>query len=645
MANTFKAQVDIVGNEGVSQVLNTVSHKFANVFDGIARRTNGVMNGMSESVGSKLQQLANTTKGLWGPSGVLGAVGGALAIGGTAHAMGQFAEQVAQLKGMAGSIGMPVEQFQQWRFAAQQAGVEAGMLTNGLARLGETAFQVAQGGAKEQAKLFQAMHVAVRDQQGNVRGISDVAMDVAERFREHIQRIDQLRKQGNFALAGQLEAETNNAAQQMFGMKAREVAGLLAQGREGLQRAFDDANRTGGVFGEEQVEKIESYAKAMNKLQFAKQGLVAGLFADKMQVMANKMAGLAMKIGEFTRKHPAIMKTVSSALVLAAGLTSVATAAKLAGMAFRFIGVANPWMLALAAAAALVYANWEKIEPVLEGVSEWLQQVWQMAQPVIEQFGSDVWTVFAGTLSDIKQTFTDITGAVSGLASEIPGASEKMGGLTSKFQAAADIANGLRVIVDLLTIAVETLAAPFRLLAVFVEATSDKWGQLRSSWEKGGALGLVRHFNDPKQDFSADLWNRWMQNFGPSGQRMGAAFTDLYDEESHPATAESMQAGARFAADQATPYRFTANTPALAGNYNIPYSPGVGYQPAALASAPTATDWKSKPQEVTLKTDGKIGIDVRVALDRALLEQQTGVDQSGAPAVVGDVGVSTVHAA
>ncbi|CAB3784035.1 hypothetical protein LMG28614_01855 [Paraburkholderia ultramafica] len=50
------------------------------------------------------------------------------------------------------------------------------------------------------------------------------------------------------------------------------------------------------------------------------------------------------------------------------------------------------------------------------------------------------------------------------------------------------------------------------------------------------------------------------------------------------------------------------------------------------------------PVPVQMDAKGKIGIDVRVATDQGLTVSQSGVDTSGAPRIVGNVGLSHVTA-
>jgi hypothetical protein len=109
---------------------------------------------------------------------------------------------------------------QRWSYAAKQAGVDADMMMRGIANMNKAVFDVAHGGAEAQAELFRQIGVSVKDAKGNTRGITEVAMDVADRFKDHVDRIAKLRAHGQFALANTLQGEDDNAAESLFGMKS-----------------------------------------------------------------------------------------------------------------------------------------------------------------------------------------------------------------------------------------------------------------------------------------------------------------------------------------------------------------------------------------------------------------------------------------
>ncbi|QCP50155.1 hypothetical protein FAZ95_13790 [Trinickia violacea] len=657
MSTAFKSKVEITATEGVSEVCNRINARLGEMARVVHDRTKFMMNDMAATVGEKMQMIANHTKGLWGSSGILGALGGALATGGAVESLNELSEKVEHLRMQGASIGMPVAEMQRWSYAAEQAGVDADVLTRGLAKMGETAFDVARGKAKDQAELFKQMGVAVKDAKGNVRGITDVAMDVASRFKEHMDRINKLRDQGNASLAGRLESESNNAAQKMFGMKAREVAALMAEGKEGIRKAFAEADSTGGVFSDEQVEKVEKYAKSLKKLEFAKQGLLVNLFADKMEWLANKASGLASKIGAFEKAHPALFKIASGAIAAAGGLIVLATTARLAQMGFTFlaggqlvteireVGLAaamsarmvglmggaaraaggalraitsmNPWLLALSAAAALIYYNWDKIQPVVEKVWSNLVGVWDAVEPLVEAFGSGVWEIFRSALGEIGDTLSLVWTSLSEVGKSFDSVDTAVGDAGAKFEIAAGFANAFSVALAAVQVVADLVSGTIRAIAASIDIISGKIKSVQAAADKGGFMaGVASLFNANGEDQKIIDAATKKANLVGFGDKLTGHLKALNDSTINPVTAGEMRDRAQ--------------------------------ENARLLGRAPARTISERPQEVKMagpvevNTKGKLGIDLRISADQGLKVSQSGVDKSGAPNIVGNVGVSTV---
>lgn len=653
MANEFKSKVEITAQDGVSKVMESIANKAGNMARVVHDRTKFLMNDMAGSIGKKMEAIANNSKGLWGQSGVIGAIGGALVASGAIETMSSLAEKAEQLHRTAIGLGLSTQDMQRWSFAAKQAGVDADMMTRGVANMNKAVFEVAHGGAKAQGELFKQMGVSVRDAKGNARGITDVAMDVAQRFKEHVDRIAKLQAGGQGALANTLQAESDNAAENLFGMKAREVAAMMAHGKQGIQQAFASADKTGGVLSDEQIEKLERYQAATAKLDFAKQGLMVRLFADKMEWAANKASGLADKIGAFEQVHPVLFKMASTALVSAGGLIALATSARLAHMGFtwlaggeligqiqnvgmkaalsgklmdmlsggikgvssamRLLTAASPWLLAIGAGAALIYYNWDKIQPVIQRVSDALSSVWETVQPVVSAFGSAVWSTFSDAVSDVWGSLQELANAFSGLLPSFSGASSGAGDIGMKFQFAAGVAEFFRETLDLVKIGIEILLAPLRVVETILESVGDKIKSVSQAFSGGGAFAAVVKLFDVGENAQI-LAARAQKNFSPSLHRAATAAKDLYDAQGHPITAEEMQKR-----EQATA--------------------GANRQPAKTMSEQLTRVKLDGTVPVEMK--GKLGIDMRVQADAGLKVSQTGVDASGA-SYVGDVGMSNV---
>ncbi|WP_176123260.1 hypothetical protein [Paraburkholderia youngii] len=676
MTTAFKSKVEITAEEGVTKVMESIATRAGNMARVVTERTKFLMSDMAGSIGKKMEAIASNTKGLWGQSGVLGALGGALVAGGAVATLSSLAEKAEKLHVTAIGLGMSTTDLQRWSYAAQQAGLDADMMTRGVAKMNQTLFDVAHGGAKSQAELFKQMAVSVTDAKGNARGVTDVAMDVANRFKEHVDRIAQLRASGQGALANTLQAETDNAAQSLFGMKAREIAAMMANGQEGIRKAFAEADATGGVLSDEQIGKMERYTGAVAKLDLAKQGLMASLFSDKIASMAGSLSGLAEKLGVFQKAHPEIMKFVGSSLVAVTGLVSFATSARLAHVALtwlaggafvtkirevglvaatsgRLMGVvsggiegvsaairllmaASPWLLAIGAAAAIIYHNWDKIEPVIRRVWDACRNLWNAVEPVLSAFGSDVWDVVTGTLSELWGILRGVWDAFASLLPSVGETNDAIGDSGAKFQIAAAMAESLRGLLDLLKTSAQLATIPFRFLATVLESIADKIQSVMHATKSGGILAGVGKLFDLKENF--DIFKkRGQQNFAVVGDKLEQIAKDA-DEKSKVVTAEQLKQKAELAKKAQEAGAAAGSSPGTKANVSVPTS-----RPRAptMSDRPISVRMEG-PLQAQLDAKGRLGIDVRVTADPGLKVSGTGVDRSGAPTIVGDTGVSDV---
>jgi hypothetical protein len=76
MGTDFKSKFEINASESVTKVMESIANRASNMARLVHDRTKFLMNDAAGSVGKTMQTIANNTKGLWGQSGVMGAIGG-----------------------------------------------------------------------------------------------------------------------------------------------------------------------------------------------------------------------------------------------------------------------------------------------------------------------------------------------------------------------------------------------------------------------------------------------------------------------------------------------------------------------------------------------------------------------------------------
>lgn len=189
-------------------------------------------------------------------------------------------DYAAALEDQAQQLGVTTRALQEYRYAAQIAGVEQEQMDKALAmgtkRLGEAA-----AGAKPIAQAYKNLGVDIRDAEGNVRNFGDLIPEIAD-------AISKLPS----------EAERAAAATKIFGKSAQSLMPLLNEGKSGINELRDAAHRLGVVLSEEQIRKADEVAKKLDSLKKVLEAKVAGVVADNAGAildLANALATLAEK--------------------------------------------------------------------------------------------------------------------------------------------------------------------------------------------------------------------------------------------------------------------------------------------------------------------------------------------------------------
>src|SRR6266540_3393646 len=89
--------------------------------------------------------------------------------------------EIGHLSDDAARMGLSMRAFQELAYAGAQAHVSVNTLGSGIRRLAGN-LQLAASGAREQARLFQAMGIAVKDARGQLRPTRQVILEVADVF-------------------------------------------------------------------------------------------------------------------------------------------------------------------------------------------------------------------------------------------------------------------------------------------------------------------------------------------------------------------------------------------------------------------------------------------------------------------------------
>ena len=204
---------------------------------------------------------------------------------------------------------MPTEQFSQLAHAANLSDVSMQDLTTSMGRL-TRAQSDALGGTSRQAKAFEELGIAFTNANGTLRNSRDVFLDFAEVFQRN-----------------QDSPEMMALGIELFGRSFQNLIPLLANGKQGLQAAADEADRLGITLSTRAGKQAEEFNDNLTRLSTAVQGLWQGIAIDLLPTVRDLTDQLANPDNQQAiRDTASLITTVGSAAVTAttqiAGLIS-----------------------------------------------------------------------------------------------------------------------------------------------------------------------------------------------------------------------------------------------------------------------------------------------------------------------------------
>ena len=364
---------------------------------------------------------------------VAGAVGFSLQ-----SAVTGFAQAGDGLDKMSARLGISAVKLQEWSFAATHAGAAQEDLEDALKDLSEKIAEVAGGDTGDAAQLFSALGISVKDASGKIRPASDIFEELADAIQRNedpalrtkmamvlmgdsgrklipmlsggAQGLDDMAKQArDFGLV--MNEDAVAAAAQMTDHMDDMKASVTAVGHEigyrlspiviSMSDRFRDlAAANKGALGEKFEKVARSFADAVGQIDF--EGIASAILtiADYAVRAFNAIGGFntvlygmgALIAG---KSIMAVVSLGSSVIGLAQSFGAVVTAAKAFGVVATTSMGPIGWALgALALAAGVVIANWDRIGPV-----------------ITESIGSVV-DFAAGAFDVCKEKFGAVAGAI-----------------------------------------------------------------------------------------------------------------------------------------------------------------------------------------------------------------------------------------
>ena len=194
-----------------------------------------------------------------------------VALGAAAVAVGaalkQSIDHMDSMSKAAAKVGQSTEEFSKLVYAGSLADVQMETLVSTMGKLTK-AQAAALESSSQQAKVFDALGISVKNADGSMRSSSDVLLDFADRFKQ---------------LGGSQEAIA--AGFQIFGRSFQDIIPLIKDGADGLRAAGDEAERLGIVIDSDAAAAAEKFNDDLTRLQSALGGVV-------MEIASGVLPGL-----------------------------------------------------------------------------------------------------------------------------------------------------------------------------------------------------------------------------------------------------------------------------------------------------------------------------------------------------------------
>lgn len=195
--------------------------------------------------------------------GVAGGVAaaGAAAVAFGAKSIGAFEDVAGEIAKMQRLTGGTAEDMSKLRFAAEESGVSAEVLSKSMLKLSKA--------TAGQGKALHAAGIAYEDSKGKMLPMKEVMENAADVFAKMPNGI-----------------EKNRLAMQLFGKAGTELIPMLNKGKKGLEELGGEADKYGLVLGQKDVDAFKKNKQAHREMHAAWTGLQVQIGKVLMPVLA-----------------------------------------------------------------------------------------------------------------------------------------------------------------------------------------------------------------------------------------------------------------------------------------------------------------------------------------------------------------------
>ena len=303
----------------------------------------------------------------------------AVGTGITLAVRGQLNE-IDRLAKSAQQIGIPVEHLSQLQHAAELSGVSMEELETGLRRLSQNMVQ--------DADKFEALGIAVRDANGEMRPTIDVMDDLAD------------------VMAGMPDgAEKTALAMDLMGRSGAGLIPMFNDGADAIRAMREEADQLGLTIGQDTAEAAQAFNDNITRITGAGRGfwrMISSNLAPTLERFSDILVDLVNRFGDMSPRMQSILS--NGALMMAVMAPLVAVVGALVG-AVALIGA--PLLAAgaaIAAVSAILITFWDDIKAAGAAVIQFATD----ARDGFLEFNDAVVEHVVGAVDWIKESFTEV---------------------------------------------------------------------------------------------------------------------------------------------------------------------------------------------------------------------------------------------
>lgn len=244
--------------------------------------------GLSGAINSISREMGQMGKTMTYAGGII--VG---TLGGMLISTAKAGDEISKLSQ---KLGISTELLSGYKVAAELSGSSVGGFAIGMRNLANH-MVAANTGGKESQEIFKALGVSYADNEGRLRPLNEVMLDVADRF-------------------SQMEdGETKlSLATHVLGRSGMELIPMFNEGREGLKRYWEEAKRTGVILSKDAAQSCVDFNDALTILKVGIGGTAKEIALQLMPMataLITKAKEVVIQVREWIAEHPALVKWIT----------------------------------------------------------------------------------------------------------------------------------------------------------------------------------------------------------------------------------------------------------------------------------------------------------------------------------------------